>query len=112
MHGLRACLLGEDIGTDGLPGLLARAALEGVSLLEMPPAGLEELAALLGNQGMKELLERQALPVEEARLPPLFGVETVPFPVPEGSPPPTAPFPGPPAEEYGGRAFDPAALTE
>ena len=93
------------------PGLLARAALEGVSLLEMPPARLEELAAWLGNQGMAKLLEQQALPLEQTRLPPLQALETRPFPVPEGSPVPTAPPPSLAAEVAGGRAFDPAGLA-
>ena len=94
------------------PGQLARAALEGASLLEMPPARLEELAAWLGNQGMADLLERQALPLEEARFPLPQAVETQPFPVPEDAPVPTAQPPSLTAGEPGGRAFDPAQLAE
>ena len=93
------------------PGQLARAALEGASLLEMPPERLEELAVLLGNQGMTELLEGQALPASEAWFAMPQAVETAPFPVPADSPVPTAAPPDLTAGEYGGRAFDPAGLT-
>ena len=93
------------------PGQLALAALEGVSLFEMPPARLETLAALLGNQGMQSLLEQQALPLEEARFTVPGALQTTPFPVPgDASPAVTAP-PSLPAGNSGGRAFDPAGLV-
>lgn len=90
---------------------MARAALEGASLLEMPPARLEELAALLGNQGMAALLEQQSLPLEETRFALPEAAQTEPFPVPECDP---ALAPEPPVltvGESGGRAFDPAGLS-
>ena len=93
------------------PGLTAQALLAGASLLEMPPTRLEELAALVGNQGMVSLLEQQALPLEETWFPLPAPVQTVPFSVPESSPLLTAePF-SLTAEEHGGRAFDPAGLA-
>ena len=66
-------------------GLTARLALEGVSLLDLPPQRLEELAGVIGNSGMLALLELQAPPVEEARFQ-LPGQEpgTAPFQVPSG----------------------------
>ena len=90
--------------------MLLRAALEGASLLEMPPARLEELASLLGNQGMEALLQQQALPAETCTfsLPP--DLETVPFPVPGDAPALTGP-PAGLAAEATGRAFDPAGLS-
>ena len=94
------------------PGQLARAALEGASLLEMPPARLEELAAWLGNQGMAQLLERQALPVEETRLTLPEPAQTRPFPVPEGRQLLTASPPELAAQEGAGRAFDPAGRAQ
>ena len=78
----------------------------------MPPGRLEELAAWLGNQGMADLLERQALPLEEARFPLPQAVETQPFPVPEDAPVPTAQPPSLTAGEPGSRAYDPAQLAE
>ena len=92
------------------PGQLALAALEGVPLWEMPPSRLEELASLVGNQGMAALLERQSLPVEETRLTLPEDGETTPFPVPGGSEVLTARPPGLTEGETGGRAFDPAGL--
>ena len=93
------------------PELLARAALAGVSLLEMPPLRLEELAALLGNQGMEALLEQQMIPLEEARFTLPEAVETAPFPVPDGDPALAGPPSGLTAGEQGGRAFDPGGLS-
>lgn len=93
------------------PGLLARAVQEGASLLEMPPARLEELAALVGNQGMAALLERQALPVEEASFTVPEAAETEPFSLPETEPVLTAQPPVLTEGESGGRAFDPAGLA-
>lgn len=84
--------------------------LDGVSLLDMPPDGLAELAGLLGNQSMQDLLAMQRLPLTEEAfvLPP--PVQTIPFAVPEGLAPDTL---TPPAwtEEGSGRAFDPAGLV-
>ena len=40
-------------------GYVIRAVAEGASLLDMPPARLEELAGWLGNQNMAALLEAQ-----------------------------------------------------
>ena len=84
---------------------------EGASLLEMPPRRLEELAGLVGNQGMTALLEQQALPLEQApfTLPP--EVRTEPFSVPEGEAVLTAEPPVLTAGPAGGRAFDPAGLA-
>lgn len=68
-------------------GLTARLALEGVSLLDLPPQRLEELAGFIGNSGMLALLELQTPPVEEAEFqPPGQGPGTAPFPVPDGLP--------------------------
>ena len=78
----------------------------------MPPARLEELAAWLGNQGMAQLLERQALPVEETRLTLPEPAQTRPFPVPEGRQLLTASLPELAAQEGAGRAFDPAGLAQ
>ena len=77
----------------------------------MPPRRLEELAALVGNQEMMALLERQACPLQETRftLPP--AEQTEPFPVPESEAVRTAEPPALTEGESGGRAFDPAALT-
>lgn len=92
------------------PGQVAQAVLEGASLLDMPPQRLEELAALMGNQGMASLLEQQSLPLAQVSfsLPPQ--AETTPYPVPETGPVPTV---QPPAlrGEAAGRAFDPAGLV-
>ena len=66
-------------------GLTARLALEGVSLLDLPPQRLEELAGFIGNSGMLALLELQTPPVEEAEFH-MPGQEpgTAPFQVPDG----------------------------
>lgn len=92
------------------PGLTAQAVLEGAPLWELPPQRLEELAALVGNQGMAALLEGQSLPLEEVPfdLPP--EAETAPYPVPDSGPVRTV---QPPelAGETAGRAFDPAGLV-
>ena len=66
-------------------GLTARLALEGVSLLDLPPQRLEELAGIIGNSGMLALLELQTPPVEETGFQ-MPGQEpgTVPFQVPSG----------------------------
>ena len=92
-------------------GQLLQAALDGFSLGEMPPDRLRELAGLLGNQGMQELLARQSLPRTEVPfvLPP--PVQTAPFAVPQGLAPETMPPPALPAEEAGARAFAPAELV-
>ena len=92
-------------------GLAARAVLAGESLLDLPPSRLEELAGWVGNQGMAELLELQAGPVEETSFRmPEGELETEPFPVPE-SPVPLLDAPqGLTAQESPGPAFDPANL--
>ena len=92
------------------PGLTAQAVLEGAPLWELPPQRLEELAALVGNQGMAALLEGQSLPAEELpfSLPP--PLETAPFPVPDTGPVPTAEPPALTGGAPAGRAFDPAGL--
>ena len=92
------------------PGQVARAALEEVSLLEMPPARLEELAALMGNQGMVALLEQQSLPLEETWFTLPEAAQTEPFPVPACDPALAPELPALTAGE-GGRAFDPAGLS-
>lgn len=93
------------------PGLTAQAILEGASLWEMPPQRLEELAALVGNQGMAALLEQQALPLTQVSfsLPPQ--AETTPYPVPETGPVPTVQSPVLTEGLEAGRAFDPAGLV-
>lgn len=93
------------------PGLTAQALLEGVSLLDLPPQRLEELAALVGNQGMASLLEQQALPLEEIPFSLPAPVETVPYPVPETAPVFAAQPPSLTVGETAGRAFDPAGLA-
>lgn len=93
------------------PSQVARAVLEGVPLLEMPPLRLEELAALVGNGEMAALLERQMLPLEETRFSLPKAVETEPFPVPDAVALLTQPPTGLPEGEPGGRAFDPARLS-
>lgn len=93
----------------GNAGLTARAVSAGRSLLDLPPEGLEELAAWMGNQGMEELLAAQGPPLEEADFrPPTGEPETEPFPVPEGAPELADPqaLNGP----VSGQAFDPAYL--
>lgn len=86
--------------------------LEGVSLLDMPPQRLEELAALVGNQSMASLLEQQALPWEAVTFSlPAQPVESAPYPVPETVPVPTVHPPALTAGETAGRAFDPAELV-
>lgn len=93
------------------PGQLIRGVLEGGSLLEMPPGRLEELAALVGNQGMAELLERQFLPLEQTRFTLPTETETAPYPVPEWGQSLTAQPPDLPVHEPAGPAFDPAGLV-
>lgn len=81
----------------------------GRSLLDLPPEGLEELAAWMGNQGMEELLAAQGPPLEEADFrPPTGEPETEPFPVPEGAPElaDSQSLNGP----VSGQTFDPAYL--
>ena len=46
-------------------GLLAQAALEGMTLLDAPPQTLEELAGLVGNTAMQALLDAQTPQPEE-----------------------------------------------
>ena len=80
----------------GNAGLTARAVSAGRSLLDLPPEGLEELAA-------------QGPPLEEADFrPPTGEPETEPFPVPEGAPElaDSQSLNGP----VSGQAFDPAYL--
>ncbi len=81
----------------------------GRPLLDLPPEGLEELAAWMGNQGMEELLAAQGPPLEEADFrPPTGEPETEPFPVPEGAPElADSQFLNGPVS---GQAFDPAYL--
>ena len=93
------------------PGELARALAEGASLWEMPPGRLEELAALMGNQGMEALLEQQSLPLEETSFTLPQPEETDPFPVPETGLIPTAQPPVLTGGDARGRAFDPAGLV-
>ena len=93
------------------PEQLPQGVLAGLPLLEMPPERLERLAALVGNQGMSELLERQSLPLEQTRFTLPREVGTAPYPVPEtgvplGAPPLTLPTGG-----QEGRAFDPGGLV-
>lgn len=94
----------------GTAGFIARLALEGVPLREMPPALVEALAGWTGNSAMEELLDARPLRVEEAgfRMP-LQTPETEPFQVPPGW---SAALAGP-VELAGmdGVAFDPAALA-
>lgn len=93
------------------PGQVAQAVLAGVSLLEMPPQRLEELATLVGNQGMASLLAQQALPFQKVSfsLPP--PAETTPYPVPETDPVLTVQPPTLTEGGAAGRAFDPAGLV-
>ena len=93
-------------------GYVIRAVAEGASLLDMPPARLEELAGWLGNQNMAALLEAQGGAVAEARFVlPEAAPETAPFPVPETEPLLTGPLQDVTTGETAGRAFDPAALS-
>lgn len=93
------------------PGQLARGVLEGLSLLEMPPDRLTELAALVGNQEMADLLEGQSLPLEQTRFTLPQDVACTPYLVPEPSQVPTVSPPALPAEEVTGRGSDPAGLV-
>lgn len=93
------------------PGQLARGVLEGLSPLEMAPARLKELAALVGNQEMTDLLERQSLPLEQTRFTLPQDVACTPYPVPELGQVLTVSPPTLPAEEVTGRSFDPAGLV-
>ena len=92
-------------------GILARALQAGAPLLEMPPQRLEELAALIGNQEMEELLEQRALPLEQTQFTLPGKAETTPFLVPENNPVLTAEPTVLTVGESGGRAFDPAGLS-
>lgn len=93
-------------------GYVIRAVAEGASLLDMPPARLEELAGWLGNQNMAALLEAQGGAVAEARFVlPETAPETAPFPVPETEPLMTGPPQDVTTGEMAGRAFDPSALS-
>lgn len=93
-------------------GYVIRAVAEGASLLDMPPARLEELAGWLGNQNMAALLEAQGGAVAEARFVlPETAPETAPFPVPETEPLLTGPPQDVTIGETAGRAFDPSALS-
>lgn len=89
-----------------------RAVMEGASLLDMPPARLEELAGWLGNQNMAALLEAQGGAVAEARFViPETSLTTTPYPVPEINPMLLQPPQELTAGETAGRAFDPAGLS-
>lgn len=56
-----------------------------MSLLDLPPQRLEELAGFIGNSGMLALMELQPPPMEEVRFQMPGGEPgTVPFQVPEG----------------------------
>lgn len=90
---------------------MAQAVLEGVSLLDMPPRHLEELAALVGNQGMASLLEQQALPLDEVSFSLSQPVETTPYPVLETGPVATVQPPVLTGGAAAGRAFDPAGFV-
>ena len=90
---------------------MAQAVLEGASLLDIPPQRLEELAALVGNQGMVSLLEQQALPLEQVSFSLPQQAETTPYPVPETGPVPTVQPPALTGGQAAGRAFDPAGLV-
>lgn len=92
---------------------VVQAALEGASLLDMPPARLEELARWIGNQNMAALLEAQAGPVELTRfVPPGPEPETAPIPVPDGiTPQLTQPPQDLMAGGVAGRALQPAGLA-
>ena len=91
-------------------GELAGALLAGESLLDLPPGRLEELASLIGNRAMEELLESQSPPLEEAwfTLPP-GEPGTVPYPA-ETEAPALAEPAGLAAEPVAAAAFDPAGL--
>lgn len=93
-------------------GYVMRAALEGASLLDMPPARLEELAGWIGNQNMAALLEAQAGPVALTRfVPPGPEPETAPIPVPEITPQLTRPPQTLTAGGVTGRALQPSRLA-
>lgn len=94
------------------PAQLAQAILAGVPLLDMPPARLGELAALVGNQGMGDLLEAQQMfPLEQTQFTLPEAIESRPCPVPELSPLMAAPVQLLSGTESAGRAFDPAGLV-
>lgn len=95
----------------GSAGLTARMALDGVSLLDMPPQRLEELAGLLGNSAMRVLMRAQTLTLEEAAFHmPEGEPDTVPFQVPERQPLALTRPEGLTAAESAGVAADPAFL--
>lgn len=76
-----------------------------MSLLDLPPQRLVELAGFIGNSGMLALMELQSPPLEQARFQmPRGEPETAPFQVPEGLALPLAQpgAPGSPAELGGG----------
>ena len=90
-------------------GLMAQAVLAGRSPLEMHPERLEELAGWVGNSAMEAILATQGPTLEECSFQiPRGGLDTTPFPVPEGKPALIEPetLPGP----EGGQAFDAAYL--
>lgn len=93
------------------PSLVAQAVLEGGSLWDLPPQKLEELAALMGNQGMVSLLEQQGLLLNEISFSLPQPVESTPYPVPEMGPVPVVQPPTLVSGEGAGRAFDPAGLV-
>lgn len=89
-----------------------QAALDGVSLLDMPPSRLEELAGWLGNQNMAALLESQGGSVALTRfVSPGEEPGTVPYAIPEVTPPLLLTAQGLTNEETAGRAFDPTGLS-
>ena len=79
-------------------GLTARLALEGVSLLSMPPGRLEELAGFLGNSAVQALLEARSLRPDQ-----------IPFRMPDGEPE-TKPFQVP--ERHALDFAEPVGLAE
>ena len=98
-------------GSSATPAASCGRHRRGPPSWRLPPVRLEELAALVGNQGMAALLEGQSLPAEELpfSLPP--PLETAPFPVPDTGPVPTAEPPALTGGAPAGRAFDPAGLS-
>lgn len=95
----------------GSAGLTARMALDGVSLLDMPPRRLEELAGFLGNSAMQTLLQARTGPPEEAAFHmPEGEPDTVPFQVPERQPLALTRPEGLTAAESAGVAADPSFL--
>ena len=92
--------------------MTAQLALAGASLLDMPPARLEELAGFVGNSAMGALLEAQRPPMETAAFQvPDREPDTTPFPVPEGQLPVLPETAGLTRTPSPNVAADPAALA-